>query len=248
MAQPAAVPFDEGLRLYLVRVFNWMAAGLALTGLTSWAVIHTSLAGAFFKLVMTQGGLFPVGLTGLGWVAVLAPLAFVLVLSFGLNRLSRQAVQGLFLLFSVVMGVSMASLVMCYTGVSVARTFFVCAALYAAVAFWGYTTKRSLASMGSFLFMGMIGLLIAMVVNLIWPSGMMSMVISCVGVVLFTAFTAYDMQSIKIGYQEMSAVLPPDELGKRSVYDALSLYLDFINLFQFLLSLMGQNSSSSNNN
>lgn len=237
---------DAGLRAYMLRVFNWMAVGLALTGAVAFGVIHSSLLRVFYHVVMTANGPVITGMTGLGWVAALAPLGFVLVLSFGINRLSRQAAQALFLIYSAVMGVSMATLLLAYTGASVARTFFIAASLYAAMALWGYVTKRSLASFGSFLMMGVIGLLIAMLVNMFWPSSMMTLVISVVGVLVFTAFTAYDTQRIKVSYQQALAYMPPEEINKNSVYDALALYLDFINLFQFLLQLTGTRSNNNN--
>ncbi|MBA5725145.1 Bax inhibitor-1/YccA family protein [Bombella favorum] len=237
----AAAAFDAGLRAYMLRVYNWMALALALTGITAYAVVHTSLRALFFHIVQ-RGDVFTLAPTGLGMLSIFAPLAFVLVLSFGVNRLSRSTVQLLFLLFSVVMGISMASLLMAYTGASVVRTFFITASLYGVMSFWGYVTNRSLMGFGSFLTMGLIGLLIASLVNMFLPAHGLTVLISFVGVLLFTGLTAYDTQRIKFSYQQYATVLPAEELGKMGVYDALSMYLNFVNLFQFLLQFTGTRS------
>lgn len=237
----AAAAFDAGLRAYMLRVYNWMALALALTGVTAYAVVHTSLRALFFHVVQ-RGNVFALAPTGLGMVSIFAPLAFVLVLSFGVNRLSRSTVQLLFLLFSVVMGVSMASLLMAYTGASVVRTFFITASLYGVMSLWGYVTNRSLMGFGSFLTMGLVGLVIASLVNMFFPAHGLTVLISFVGVLVFTGLTAYDTQRIKFSYQQYAAVLPADEMGKMGVYDALSMYLNFVNLFQLLLQFTGTRS------
>ncbi len=237
----AAAAFDAGLRAYMLRVYNWMALALALTGVTAYAVVHTSLRALFFHVVQ-RGDVFALAPTGLGMVSIFAPLAFVLVLSFGVNRLSRSTVQLLFLLFSVVMGVSMASLLLAYTGASVVRTFFITASLYGVMSLWGYVTNRSLMGFGSFLTMGLVGLMIASLVNMFLPAHGLTVLISFVGVLVFTGLTAYDTQRIKFSYQQYAAVLPADEMGKMGVYDALSMYLNFVNLFQLLLQFTGTRS------
>ncbi|MCX5619797.1 Bax inhibitor-1/YccA family protein [Bombella pollinis] len=237
----AAAAFDAGLRAYMVRVYNWMAFALFLTAVTAYAVVHTSLRTLFFHVVQ-RGDEFVLAPTGLGMVGVFAPLAFVLVLSFGVNRLSRSTAQMLFVLYSVVMGISMASILMAYTGASVVRTFFITASLYGVMSLWGYVTKRSLMGMGSFLMMGLIGLVIASLVALFIPSQGMTTVISFIGVLIFVGFTAYDTQRIKFSYQSYASALPAEALGKMSVYDALSMYLNFVNLFQFLLQFTGTRS------
>lgn len=237
-SQQGFAAMDQGLRAYMLRVYNWMALALVITGGVSLAVVNTSLRGLFFHVVSTPSG-WMMSPTLLGYVSIFAPLIFVMVLSFGVNRLSRSTAQLLFIAFSVVMGISMASLFFVYTGTSIARTFFITAALYAAVSLWGYVTKRSLTGLGSFLFMGMIGLLLAMVVNIFFHSSMMNLLVSCLGVLIFTGFTAYDTQRIKFSYQQQYAYVGPDELAKNSVYDALSMYLNFVNLFQFLLQFLG---------
>lgn len=237
----AAAAFDAGLRAYMLRVYNWMALALALTGVTAYAVVHTSLRALFFHVVQ-RGDVFALAPTGLGMVSIFAPLAFVLVLSFGVNRLSRSTVQLLFLLFSVVMGVSMASLLLAYTGASVVRTFFITASLYGVMSLWGYVTNRSLMGFGSFLTMGLVGLMIASLVNMFLPAHGLTVLISFVGVLVFTGLTAYDTQRIKFSYRQYAAVLPADEMGKMGVYDALSMYLNFVNLFQLLLQFTGTRS------
>ncbi|AQS87128.1 hypothetical protein AA101099_1050 [Neoasaia chiangmaiensis NBRC 101099] len=245
----AAASFDTvdvGLRAYMLRVYNWMAAGLALTGLVAYAVAETSLRDLFFHVVQTMSGGLALRPTGLGMLAMFAPLAFVMVMSFGVNRLSRQAAQALFWAFCAVMGASLSNILMVYTGESVARAFFVSAATFGAMSLWGYTTRRDLSSMGSFLFMGMIGLLIAMVVNIFLRSSEVAFIVSIAGVGIFTLMTAFDTQRIRAVYLQYMAYAGADEVAKRSVYDALGLYLNFINLFTFLMQFMGVRSSNNN--
>ncbi|UMM64679.1 Bax inhibitor-1/YccA family protein [Aristophania vespae] len=242
-SQQGYAAMDAGLRSYMLRVYNWMAVALALTGVVAFAIINTSLKEVFFHVARTSSG-FALAPTLLGYVGIFSPLVFVLVLSFGVNRLSRSTAQLLFLVYSAVMGISLACIFFAYTGASVARTFFITAGLFAAVSLWGYVTKRSLTGFGAFLTMGLIGLLIAMVVNMFFASSMMSMIISFVGVLVFTGFTAYDTQRIKFSYRQQYAYLNPDELAKNSIYDALSMYLNFVNLFQFLLQFMGVRSDN----
>ncbi|AOX19357.1 Bax inhibitor-1/YccA family protein [Kozakia baliensis] len=237
---------DAGLRAYMLRVYNWMTAGLVLTGLVSYAVAETSLRSLFFYTGQLPSGALAVRPTGLGMLSIFAPLVFVLVMSFGVNRLSRQAAQGLFWTFCAVMGASLANILLVYTGVSVARTFFVSAATFGAMSLWGYTTRRDLSSMGSFLMMGLFGIIIAMLVNIFMQSPAVAFAVSIIGVVIFTLLTAFDTQRIKATYQQYLAYVGPDEMAKRSVYDALSLYLNFINLFTFLLQFMGVRSNNNN--
>ena len=225
---------DQGLRSYMQRVFGYMGAGLAITG-----------AAAYATFSATVQSLNPIALTPLGetlylsplrWLVILAPLALVMVLSFGINRLSSSAAQGLFWVYSALMGVSLSSLGLIYTEGSLAQVFFISAGMFSAVALWGYTTKRDLTSMGSFLFMGLIGLIIASLVNIFLQSGALAWALSVVGVLVFTGLTAYDTQKIKEMYFEAD-----DEatMGRKAVMGALSLYLDFINLFLSLLRLFG---------
>lgn len=236
---------DAGLRSYMCRVFNWMAIGLVVTGLVAYGVAETSLRALFFHLAETPNGAFVLRPTFLGGVAIFAPLAFVMVLSFGINRLSRSAVQAIFLLFSAAMGASMSSLLLSYTGVSVARTFFISAVMFGGMALWGYTTGANLLRLGSFLLMGLIGIMIAMVVNIFLHSAPLAMLVSLIGVALFTGLAAYDTQRIKINYQQYMSFASQDDIGKLSIYDALSMYLNFVNLFQFLIQFTGVRSSNS---
>lgn len=237
---------DAGLRAYMVGVFGWMAAGLAVTGAVAWAVAETSLRSVFYHVVPTMSGGLALRPTGLGYLAIFAPLVFVMVLSFGINRLSRQAVQTLFWVFCAVMGASMANILLVYTGVSIARTFFVTAGTFAAMALWGYTTRADLSRMGSFLLMGLFGLIIAGVVNIFLHSPEVQFIYSIVGVGIFTLLTGYDTQRIRVSYMQYLSYVGPEELAKRSVYDALGLYLNFINLFQFLMQFMGVRSNNNN--
>jgi hypothetical protein len=234
-----AATIDAGLRAYMLRVYNWMASGLALTGIVSYLIAHNpAVAELFYTVVRTPRG-FATAPTILGWVAMLAPLAFVLVLSFGLNRMSKTTVQALFWTFCAVMGASMANIFVIYTKSSIASTFFVCAAMFASMSLIGYTTKRDLTKMGSILLMGLIGIILASLVNIFLASPALAFAISVIGVVVFCGLTAFDTQRIKNDYIEYSYAEGTEEAGKRSVMDALGLYLNFINLFQLLLSFMG---------
>ena len=179
----------------------------------------------------------------LGNLAILSPLAFVLVLSFGVNKLSLQSAQALFWTFCVSMGASMASIFVAYTGTSIVRVFLITSCMFAAMSLYGYVTKANLLRFGSFLMMGLIGLIIAMVVNLFLQSTTVYYIYSIIGVGLFTVFTAFDSQRIRITYTQLSAYAGQELLAKNSIYDALSLYLNFINLFQFLIQFIGVRSS-----
>ena len=173
----------------------------------------------------------------LGWIAILAPIGLLLLVSFRAATMSTAAVQAVYWTVTALMGVSLSLLLFRYTGASVARTFFITAAAFGALSLYGYTTKRDLSAMGKFLFMGLIGLILASVVNMIWPSGTMSFIISAVGVLIFSGLIAYDTQRIKEQYADAWGT---DALEKIAVFGALSLYLDFVNLFQFLMSFLGQ--------
>lgn len=233
----AGLAIDQGLRAYMLRVYNYMGIGLVVTGLVAYVTYTQSF--------IEQNGRI-VGLTGLGetlfgsplqWVVMLAPLAFVLVLSFGINKLSTGVTQILFWAFAAVMGVSLASIFAVYTGGSIAKVFFIAAAMFGGMSIYGYTTKRDLTSIGSFLVMGLWGLIIASIVNVIWPSGALGFAISVVGVFIFLGLTAWDTQKIKESYSEG---LGAEILTKSAIMGALNLYLDFLNLFLMLLRLFGQ--------
>ena len=191
--------FDVGLRAHMVRVYNYMASGLALSGIVAFAVFNFSeVASLFFQV---ERG-FVVGMNMLGWVAIFAPLGLLLLVSFRAQSMSVGAVQAVYWAVTALMGVSLSLLLFRYTGASVARTFFVTAAAFGALSLYGYTTKRDLTAMGKFLFMGLIGLILAGLVNMIWPSGTMSFIISAAGVLIFSGLIAYDTQKIKEQYAE----------------------------------------------
>jgi FtsH-binding integral membrane protein len=233
-----AAVLDAGLRSYMLNVYNWMASGLLLTGVVSYAVANTSLINLFYPLVETPYGMRHTQ-GPLAIIAMLAPLAFVLVLSFGVNRLSKTAVQGIFWAFCAAMGASLTSIFLAYTGDSIVRTFFITAGTFGAMSIVGYTTKRDLSKLGSFLIMGLFGIILASLVNMFIHSSGMQFIISIVGVLIFVGLTAYDTQRIKVTYTQYVYAAGPEQAGKRSVYDALSLYLNFINLFMLLLQLTG---------
>ncbi|WP_082012273.1 Bax inhibitor-1/YccA family protein [Belnapia sp. F-4-1] len=239
-----AVAVDAGLRAYMLRVYNWMASGLVLTGIVAYLIANVpELQALFYQRVMTPRGA-AVQPTILAYVAMFAPLAFVLVLSFGINRLSKTTAQALFWAFAAVMGASMAHIFLVFTGASVARAFFVTAGMFAAISLYGYTTKSDLTRMGSFMMMGLFGIIIAGLVNMFIGSTALQFAISVLGVVVFTGLTAYDTQRIKADYVEYAYAEGTDEAGKRSVLDALGLYLNFINLFQLMMQFMGVRQSN----
>ncbi len=241
---PTQAVLDAGLRAYMLRVYNWMASGLVLTGFVAYAIANTSLLDAFYPLQETAQGLRHVP-GPLAWIAMLSPLAFVLVLSFGVNKLSTSAVQALYWAFCVAMGASLTVIFLQYTGQSIVRTFFITAATFGAMSLYGYTTKSDLTKMGSFLMMGLFGVIIASVVNMFMHSAGMQFVISIVGVLVFVGLTAYDTQRIKADYVQFSYAQGSDMAARRSVYDALQLLLNFINLFMLLLQLTGNRSNNS---
>ena len=238
-----AAAIDEGLRSYMLKVYNYMAIGLVVTGLVAYfgnaLAVTTNPDAAAAQLqngeLLTQWGVL-LYTTPLMWVVALAPLGFVLALSFGINRMSAATAQIVFWAFAAVMGLSLSSVFMVYTDASIAKVFFISAATFGATSLWGYTTKRDLTGMGNFLFMGLIGLVIAMVVNIFLQSGPLDFAISAIGVLIFVGLTAYDTQKIKESY---SASFGADVLAKGAIMGALSLYLDFINLFLMLLRLFG---------
>ncbi len=216
---------DAGLRAHMLKVYNYMASGVLLTGIVAMLFAQSGFAAD----ILLNGGL-------LRWVIMLSPLAVLLVMNFGLNRLSTTTLQALFFGFATLMGLSMSTIFLVFTGESIAMTFFATAASFAGLSLWGYTTKRDLTGMGSFLIMGLIGLIVASLVNIWLGSDTLHWVISFVGVLIFAGLTAYDTQTTKSLYYQVQS---RDMLGKVAIMAALNLYLDFINLFQFLLSFMG---------
>jgi FtsH-binding integral membrane protein len=235
---------DAGLRSYMLRVYNWMTSGLLLTGIVSYGIANTSLIELFYQRVQTPRGV-AVAPTMLGYAAIFAPLAFTMVLSFGVNRLSKTAVQGLFWAFAAAMGASLANIFLIYSSESIARVFFITSATFGAMSLYGYTTKADLSRFGSFLIMGLIGIVIASIVNIFIGSTALQFAISIIGVLVFVGLTAYDTQRIKGDYVQFAYAQGTDGAAVRSVYDALSLYLNFINLFMLLLQLFGNRNSNS---
>ena len=232
--------FDVGLRAHMIRVYNYMASGLALSGIVAFALFASpELRGIFFETGLTRGGnVMVVGLNVLGWVAILAPMGLLLLVGFRAAQMSVAGVQAVYWAVTALMGVSLSLLLFRYTGASVARTFFVTAASFGALSLYGYTTKRDLTAMGKFLFMGLVGIVLASLVNMFMGSQGLSFIISILGVLIFSGLIAYDTQKIKEQYAEAWG---RDVAEKVAIFGALSLYLDFVNLFQFLMSFMGQN-------
>src|SRR5690242_6472308 len=230
-ASISQVGVDVGLRNYMLRVYNYMAGGLAITGVAAYLIANTSLVNLFFQV-----GARGVGLTGLGYIGIFAPLAFVLALSFGVQRMSLGTVQAVFWSYAAVMGISVAQILLLFTGESVARVFFISAAMFLGMSLWGYTTRTDLSRFGSFLVMGLIGIIIAGLVNIFIASSAIQFAISVIGVIVFVGLTAWDTQRIKEMYWEGDTAVIA---GKKAIMGALSLYLDFINLFMILMQLMG---------
>ena len=229
---------DEGLRAYMLKVYNYMATGVLLTGiiaLLSFKIsVVTDSAGTITGFTSFGNALF---FSGLKWIVMLAPLGIVFYMSFGINKMSSAKAQTVFWIFASLMGLSLSWILLVYTGVSVARVFFITSATFGAMSIYGYTTKRDLTKLGSFLFMGLIGIIIASLVNIFLKSSMMYFVISILGVLIFVGLTAYDTQKIKNMYVASDS---GEIIGKKAVMGALTLYLDFINLFIMLLRLFGQ--------
>ena len=232
-----AVAIDAGLRAYMIRVYNYMAGGVALTGVLAWITFNLSV-------VQNAGGTIT-GLTPLGqalfgsalmWVVILAPLAMVFFLSFRIQHLQAGTARALFFVYAGLVGISLAAVFMVYTQTSVTGVFFISAASFGALSLYGYTTQRDLSAMGTFLMMGLFGIIIASLVNIFLKSSGLDWIISVIGVGVFAGLTAYDTQRIKEMY---SSADDDGTLGRKAIMGALSLYLDFINLFMMLLRLVG---------
>jgi FtsH-binding integral membrane protein len=224
MGTSGAVSFDAGLRAHMVRVFNYMGGGLALTGLIAFLVASTPIGAFVFGSKLTA------------YVAMFAPLAFLFFMSFKLASVSAKTAQTMFWVFCSLMGLSLSTIFVVYTSESITRVFFITAATFSTMALWGYTTKKDLSSMGAFLMMGVLGLFIASLVNLFMQSSGLQWIVSIAGVAIFTGLTAYDVQNIKRSYSESWG---SESNQKLAVIGALGLYMNFINAFNFLLSLMG---------
>ena len=229
-AKPIA--YDKGLREYMIKVFNYMGGALAATGLVSFLVLSTPMINMLFAQT-AKGGY---GLSGLGWIFTFAPLAFVMFFAFKIQTMRAETAKLMLWVYSALMGVSLSPVFLLYTGASIARVFFISASVFASMSIYGYTTKRDLTSMGSFLIMGLWGVIVASIVNVFMNSPAIHFITSVVTVLIFTGLTAYDVQKIVRIYE----TTPRGEIReKAAVMGALSLYLDFINLFLSLLRLFG---------
>jgi FtsH-binding integral membrane protein len=221
---------DVGLRRHMLSIYNYMASGVLLTGVVALLFAQGGAESPAAQLFI-NGGI-------LAWVVMLAPLGFVLAMSFGANRFSTPALQAMFWGFAAVMGLSLSTIFLVYTGASIAATFFATAGAFAGLSLWGYTTQRNLTGMGSFLIMGVVGILIASLINIWLQSPALYWAVSFLGVLIFAGLTAYDTQRLKQEYYHVGGT---ELAGKAVVLGALSLYLDFINMFLFLLRFMGSN-------
>ncbi|NIJ21758.1 hypothetical protein FHS95_003469 [Sphingomonas naasensis] len=221
--------FDAGLRSYMLSVYNYMMSGVLLTGVVALLFSQTG----WVQLMFNPNG----GASGLGWLITLSPLAVVFAMSFGQSRMSTGTLQLLFWIYAGLMGLSLSTIFLVYTSTSIAQVFFATAAGFGALSLYGYTTKRDLSGLGTFLIMGLVGLIVAMLLNLLFfRSGEMNLVISAIGVLIFAGLTAYDTQKIKSIYAHVAGT---EMVGKVVIMGALNLYLDFINMFLFLLRLFG---------
>ena len=221
---------DAGLRSYMLSVYNYMASGVLLTGIIAMLFANSSLINYIVNPATGQA-------TPLFWIALFAPLAIVFVLSFGINRISAGTAQALFWAYAALVGVQFSSLFLVYTGASVAQAFFATAAAFLGLSLYGYTTKRDLSAMGTFFIMGVVGLFVAMIINMFLRSPGLNLAISALGVLIFAGLTAYDTQKIKSIYFVVAG--NGEAMAKTAVIGALNLYLDFINMFLFLLRFMG---------
>jgi FtsH-binding integral membrane protein len=241
-----AARIDEGLRAHMNKVYGTMSVGMLITAASSWAIsglaVMADPSGAVAQIgsdtYLTSFGA-AIYTSPLRWLIMFAPLIFVFGLSAGINRISAAAAQLAFYAFAVVMGLSLSSIFLVFTGASIAQVFLITAVAFAGLSLYGYTTKRDLSGMGTFLMMGVIGLLVAMVVNIFLQSPAMMFAISAIGVLIFAGLTAYDTQNIKATYVAHAAQGDAEWLGKAAIMGALNLYLDFINMFMFLLQLFG---------
>ncbi|MFP1630644.1 Bax inhibitor-1/YccA family protein [Zhengella sp. ZM62] len=227
----ADASIDEGLRSYMLKVYNLMALGLAITGLAAWGGFNFAVQDG----QLTQFGQLMFA-SPLKWVLILAPLGMVFFLSFRIHKMSVAAAQTTFWVYAALVGLSLSTIFLVYTQTSIVRTFFITASAFGALSLYGYTTKRDLSGMGSFLIMGLFGIIIASVVNIFLGSSALQFAISVIGVLVFSGLTAYDTQQIKEMYYEGDGALVA---GRKAIMGALRLYLDFLNLFMFLLQFLG---------
>ncbi|MFT4150140.1 MAG: Bax inhibitor-1/YccA family protein [Paracoccaceae bacterium] len=228
-----AAQIDAGLRAHMNKVYGLMSVGMLLTAAVAWGVGSSPELLSIFRDPMTMRP------NVLGWVIMFAPLAMVFAFGAALNRMSYAAAQLFFYAFAAVMGLSLSWIFAVFTGVSIAQTFLVTAIAFAGLSLYGYTTKRDLSGFGTFLMMGLIGLIVASIVNIFLASSALMFAISAIGVLIFAGLTAYDTQRIKSDYVAHAAAMDAEWLGKSAIMGALNLYMDFINLFMFLLQFMG---------
>jgi FtsH-binding integral membrane protein len=235
---------DAGLRTHMNKVYGTMSVGLLITALAAWAIANLAVTSTPSEFMFREGQY----LTGLGqalytsplkWVVMFAPLGMVFAFGAAVNRLSAAGAQTFFYAFAALMGVSISSIFLVYTGVSITQTFLVTSISFAGLSIFGYTTKKDLSGMGTFLMMGLIGLIVASIVNIFLGSGMLSFAISVIGVLIFAGLTAFDTQKIKNDYLAHAHAMDASWLAKSAIMGALNLYLDFINMFMFLLNLLG---------
>ncbi|VAW10949.1 Inner membrane protein YbhL [hydrothermal vent metagenome] len=231
----ADATIDQGLRAYMLKVYNYMASGIAITGIVAYLAFTMAFVQTPVGLQYTELGATLYG-SPLKWVIMLAPLGMVFFLSARIQKMSASGAQVAFWIFAGLMGLSLASIFAVYTGNSIARVFFITAAAFGGLSLYGYTTKKDLSGWGSFLIMGLIGIIIAMIVNIFLASSAMQFAISVIGVLVFAGLTAYDTQSIKEMYYAGDGEAT---MGRKAIMGALRLYLDFINLFLMLLMLFG---------
>lgn len=233
-----AVQIDEGLRAYMLKVYNYVGSGLLLSGIVAVLFVQVpALMNLLYSTETVGGETYITGRTGLWWIVALAPLGLMFLMHYQFRSKSAGALQATYWAFCALFGASLAHVLMVYTGASVARVFFITAATFGAMSLYGYTTKRSLSGLGSFLFMGLIGIVIALIVNIFLQSEAMHFIISVIGVLIFTGLTAYDTQQIKSEF--VNHRMDGELAAKSSVMGAVRLYLDFLNLFMFLLHLLG---------
>jgi FtsH-binding integral membrane protein len=240
----SSAQIDAGLRTHMNKVYGTMSVGLLLTALAAWALSNLAVSAAPTQYMLPNG----VYLSSLGntlygtplkWLVMFAPLAMIFGFGAATSRLSASGANTYFYAFATVMGISISSIFLRYTGVSIAQTFLVTSISFAGLSIFGYTTKKDLSGMGTFLMMGVIGLFVAMIVNMFLQSGALGFAISAIGVLIFAGLTAYDTQKIKTDYIAHAHAMDSEWLAKSAIMGALNLYLDFINMFMFLLSFLG---------
>jgi len=228
------VSYDAGLRQYMLSIYNNMTAGVGITGVLAWLAGNSD---AYKAMVQTVGADGRVGMSALGFVIALAPIGLALLMGFGARAMSAAALRTTFFIYSAVMGLSLSTIFWVYTDQSIARTFFITAATFGAMSLWGYSTKRDLTGFGHFLLMGLVGIVLASIINIFLQSSGLQFAVSVLGVLLFTGMTAYDTQQAKYMYQANAGT---ESTSKLATFMALQLYMDFINLFLYLLRFFGQ--------